>query len=456
MHFAGIGGAGMSALAEILRAHGHIITGSDRQETPLTKRLESLGIGIQYNHEPRLIRDAQYLVYSSAVHEDNPERQYAVENGIVSIRRAEVLGDLMRASFTVCVAGTHGKTTTTSLTGQVFLGAGLDPTVMVGGTLKSHGSNAVIGHGDILIAEADEYDRSFLAMYPAIAIVTNIEADHLDCYRDEDDIKNTFKKFADRIPFYGALIACADDANTAVLANQVSCAVITYGLNVEADYQATNIRFIGGHSRFAVFHHGVALGEIDVPLSGLHNVSNALAAITCGIEMKIPFAVIRKSLTSFAGVRRRFELLGSINGISVFDDYAHHPSEIAATLSAARHTGLRRVVAVFQPHLYSRTRDFMSQFADSLSHADAVVVCGIYKAREEAIPGVSAEGIVKKMNENGYTDVRYVENKSDVAEAIVTRLESGDLIVLMGAGDICDIGTDLLERIRHSATHRSE
>lgn len=443
IHMIGIGGAGMCPLAEVLQAKGHRITGSDRISSAATVRLESLGIKIQFNHEPSLVKDADLLVYSSAVREDNPERVYAGQNGIVSMRRAEVLGELMRANFTICISGTHGKTTTTSMTGEVFSDAGLNPTVLVGGMIRSAQSHAVLGNGNIMIAESDEYDRSFLAMYPSLAIITNIEADHLDCYGTLQNIKDAFVYFTERIPFYGAVIACNDDPGVRDIIPRIKRSVITYGLNDSADYYAEQINFSFGKSSFTVKRKGELLGIINLNLPGIHNVSNAMAVIAVATEMGIEFSSIAHTLSRFQGVRRRFEIVGEARGVTVIDDYAHHPGEIRATLDAARRSGYQRIVAVFQPHLYSRTRDLMDEFASSLRMADMVYVTDIYKAREEPIPGVSSEMIVKKIIESGHSHAVYIANKDDIVTSLKDSVKEGDAVIMMGAGDIWECAARL-------------
>jgi UDP-N-acetylmuramate--alanine ligase len=449
IHFIGIGGAGMNALAEIMTHYGHRVTGSDMKKSTITDRLETLGIGIQYDHRPGLIEGADLVVYSSAVRPDNPERQYALEHKIACIRRAEMLGDLMRAKFSIGISGTHGKTTTTSLVGQALSHAGFDPTIIVGGTMRGRGANAVVGGGTVLVAEADEYDRSFLCMYPSIAVITNIEADHLDCYRDIADIRDSFCSYAARVPFYGALIVCADDSNAMEVSARLQKPVVTYGTAENAGYRAVDIEQGSGVSSFCVMRDGKKLGRIEIPLGGLHNVRNSCAAVAVCCEMGIGFDVICGGLKTFSGIRRRFEIIGRERGVTVVDDYAHHPSEIAATLSAARVSGFSRVIAVFQPHLYTRTRDFLGEFASSLAAADKVFVTGIYKAREDPIAGVSAAGIVERMNAAGFTQAAYIENKDSVINAVLSDAREGDGVVLMGAGDICEIGPRLIERLQN-------
>jgi len=442
IHMVGIGGAGMSPLAEVLLSRGHTVTGSDKAVSDASRRLETLGIKVQYDHEPNLVKGAELLVYSSAVREDNPERRYAVENGIPEIRRAEVLGDIMRSNFTICVAGTHGKTTTTSLIGTMLTDAKMSPTVLVGGMLRSVGSHAIVGDGGIVVAEADEYDRSFLAMYPTMAVITNIEADHLDCYADLDDIKNAFVEFTDRVPFDGVVIACIDDEGVRSVLPRIRRSVVTYGTDEKADFRAVNIKFNGKWTEFSVvYKRGLEIGHVSIGIPGMHNVMNTLASLAVATETDIRFSVAADSASKFLGVKRRFEIVGCADGVTVVDDYAHHPGEIAATIAAARSRGYERVVAVFQPHLYTRTRDFMERFAISLSAADMVVVTDIYKAREQPIPGVNAEDIVGKIKN---VEAFYVKDKNDVIKKLRGKVNSGDAVIFMGAGDIWEVAKDFV------------
>jgi UDP-N-acetylmuramate--alanine ligase len=449
IHLAGIGGAGMSGLAELLHAYGHTVTGSDRAPSPVTARLEALGVKVQYGHSPDLVRKAGLLIYSSAIREENPERTYARNHGIAQIRRAEALGDLMRAFTCVCVSGTHGKTTTTSLVGGIFGEAALQPTVLVGGTLIREGAPVVVGESGLMVAEADEYDRSFLAMYPTIAIITNIEADHLDCYKDLDDIKNTFVAFTNRIPFYGAVVCCGDDPGVRDIIPRIGRTRITYGLGQGAEYSARDIDFVEGKASFEVVRREEALGRIALTIPGLHNVVNALGATAAAMEMGVTFDVVRAALGKFAGVKRRFEIVGRARGVTVIDDYAHHPGEIKAALDAARRSGFKQITAVFQPHLYSRTRDFMDDFAISLGKADTVMIADIYTAREEPIAGVSAETIVKKLREMGHADAHFIARKEDIMTAIASRVVEGEAVVVMGAGDIGQMAYGLAEVLRN-------
>jgi UDP-N-acetylmuramate--alanine ligase len=449
IHMAGIGGAGMNPIAELLHSLGHTVTGSDKACSAATIRLESMGIKVQYSHEPVLVRDAEILVYSSAVREDNPERIFARENNITEIRRAEMLGELMRAQYAVCISGTHGKTTTTTLTGTIFHDAGLAPTVLAGGLIKSTESNALIGKGNYMIAEADEYDRSFLAMYPSLAIITNIEADHLDCYGDLESIRDAFVKFTDRLPFYGAVIVCKDDPGVRDILGKIQRTCITYGISEKADYTAQNISFSNGKPSFTVMRGGSALGEVTLNIPGIHNVSNSLASIAAATELGIPFESIKSTLRKFQGVGRRFEIVGEEKGVTIVDDYAHHPGEIRATLDAARRSGYRRVIAVFQPHLYTRTRDFMDGFAQSLAAADSVIVTDIYKAREEPIAGVSSKTMVEKIKLSGHDDAVHIPDSKDVVAIIKSKVKNGDVVVVMGAGDIWQIAARCAEELRN-------
>jgi UDP-N-acetylmuramate--alanine ligase len=449
IHFIGIGGAGMCPMAEVMAQNGYTVSGSDMQQTAATKRLESLHIRIQYHHDPDLIRERELCVYSSAIKEDNPELAYARDHGITCMKRAAMLGDIMRAYFSIGVAGTHGKTTTTSLIGNVFRDAGKDPMVIVGGAFRESESNAIVGGGRLLIAEADEYDRSFLHMFPAIAVVTNIEVDHLDIYTDLSDIIEAFVEYVNKVPFYGMVVVCADDAVTTQIIPRINRTCMTYGTSELADYRAEAIRFEKSVSEFTVYTKNRLLGTITLPLSGLHNIRNALAAVAVASEMDISFSVIKQSLESFSGIKRRFEIMGSEKEITVIDDYAHHPSEIAATLSAAKQAGFTRLIAVFQPHLYSRTRDFCGEFAQSLAAADMAVVTEIYKAREEPINGVRGMSIIEKMHEQEYANTHFVKKIEEIPELLTPLLQPGDGVILMGAGDIGSISRPLLERIQH-------
>ena len=439
----------MSGLAELLRYYGHRVTGSDRVVSAAVMRLERMGIQVQTGHEPRLVKDAELLIYSSAIRADNPERIFASECGITELRRAEALGELMRTFSAICIAGTHGKTTTASLVGAILTEANLEPTILVGGTLLREKSPLVIGNGSIMVAEADEYDRSFLAMYPTMALITNVDMDHLDCFTDFDDIKRAFMAFTARLPFYGALVCCIDDAGVRDILPRLTCSFITYGSLPDADYSARAIEFTGNRTSFDAFHGVTKLGRITLAIPGIHNVVNAMGALAVAMEMGVPFDCIGKALGEFGGVKRRLEVVGCQRSVTVIDDYAHHPREIAATLEAVRRGGYSRITAVFQPHLFTRTRDFLDDFAWSLAKADRVVVTAIYPAREEPISGVTAETIVEKLRMLGRADAHYCPRAADIVATVVAHAADGEAVVLMGAGDITETARPILEALRH-------
>lgn len=451
IHMIGIGGAGMSPLAELLVHLGYTVTGSDRQQSEVSRRLESLGVCVQYDHTPSLVKQAELLVYSSAIKEDNHERQFASTHGIIQIRRAELLGDLMRAQPTICVSGTHGKTTTTSLIGTLLLNAAFDPVVLVGGMLREQKTHALIGSGQLMVAEADEYDRSFLAMYPTVAVITNIDVDHLDCYRDFEDIKETFVKFIKKVPFFGDVVACIDDDGVVEVLREVTANITTCSVEKEADYEAKNITFGKNRTTFTVVEHGAVLGEIAIPVPGIHNIRNALAAIAVARIMEIDIGVIKSTLSVFKGVHRRFEFLATVNNIRVIDDYAHHPKELAATIEGARQCGAGRIVAVFQPHLYTRTRDFMDSFVEVLMQADIVYVTEIYCAREEPVPGVTASEIVDRLARRGHGRSRFVADRKDLSDTIMPELRPDDYVLFMGAGDITESAGEMAEVLNGQA-----
>lgn len=455
IHFVGAGGVGMSGLAEILLllATPLQISGCDQTRSEITDHLEKLGAKIRIGHDPVHLEDADLLVISSAVGEGNAEVAAARARGIPVIRRAEMLGEIMRLKQGIAVAGTHGKTTTTSLTGMVLTEAGFDPTIVVGGRVHILGTNARLGKGDYLVAEADEYDRSFLALTPVVAVITNVEADHLDTYRDLPDILDAFSTFANRVPFFGSIVLCMDDAGARSLLPRIQKRVVTYGASTPAQVTAERVRLHPGGTTFAVrdADQGV-LGEVRLRLPGMHNVANALAAIAVGRELLIPFDVIARALEAFTGVVRRFETKGERGGVLVVDDYAHHPTEIAATLSAARQVyPERRLVALFQPHLFSRTRDFAAEFGRSLAAADVALVLDVYPSRETPLPGVTGEIVARAVRDarGGDTRVTYIAEKKDVVESLERTLCPGDLLLTLGAGDVVTFGEEFLRRGRN-------
>ncbi len=447
LHFVGIGGAGMSGLAEILHNLGYAVTGSDSTPSEITKYLESLGIGIHSEHGAANLGSADVVVISSAVGEDNPEVVEARRLGRPVIKRAEMLGELMRLKFSVGVAGTHGKTTTTSMIGRILQAAGFGPTLVVGGVVAELGTGASLGEGDYLVAEADEYDRSILAMFPSLAVVLNIEPDHLDCYEDMDDLRGSFLEYINRVPFYGSAVLSADDENLAGLIPKVQRPHVTFGFSPEADYRAVDIESHEGRSRFSVFRREDRLGEITLQIPGRYNVANALAAAATGCELEVPFEVIARTLNGFRGVTRRFEIVGEAGGVLVVDDYAHHPTELRAVLAAAREAYDRRLIVVFQPHLYSRTRDFVNEFAEVLAAADHCILTDIYPAREEPIEGVTSDSIRRAAEKNGATHFSYVGVKENALAEIERLVRSGDLVMTIGAGSITHLRQMILERL---------
>ncbi|RKX20331.1 MAG: UDP-N-acetylmuramate--L-alanine ligase [Candidatus Zixiibacteriota bacterium] len=445
LYFVGIGGAGMSGIAEILHNLGYTIKGSDNSPSSVTEYLHNLGITIYNEQIADNVSDADVVVISSAISKDNPEVKKANELGIPVIKRAEMLGELMRLKFSIGVAGTHGKTSTTSMIGRIVQLADLKPTIIVGGIVAELGTGASLGSGDYLIAEADEYDKSFLAMYPSIAVITNLEADHLDCYDGLEDLKNSFLSFMNRVPFYGSVILSADDENLMKLRPHLNRPSSTFGFTVESDYRAVNVKSANGQSVFSVYHNEDLLGEAVLNVPGRYNVSNALAAIATCHQIEIPFEVIADALRQFKGVGRRFERVAEINDILLFDDYAHHPTEVKATLEMAKNEYKRRIIVVFQPHLFSRTKEFAEKFAEVLAIADKCILTDIYPAREKPIEGVTSELILKYANEMKIGDFEYVGKKRNAPDKVLEIAQSGDLIITMGAGSITHIKNEISE-----------
>ena len=451
LHFVGAGGVGMSGIAEILLLATPLeISGCDLARSDVTARLEKLGAKISIGHDPGHLENADLVVISSAVAESNAEVAAARARGIPVIRRAEMLGEIMRLKQGVAVAGTHGKTTTTSLTGMVLTEAGFDPTIVVGGQVHILGTNARLGKGDYLVAEADEYDRSFLELTPVVAVITNVEADHLDTYRDLEDILDAFATFANRVPFFGSVVACVDDPGVQRLLPRIKKRVVTYGESPDAQLSARSLRLEATSTTFDAWDAREGrLGAVRLRLPGRHNVLNALAAIAAGRELLIPFETIARALAAFTGVVRRFELKGEREGVLVVDDYAHHPTEIRATLAAARQVyPERRLVALFQPHLFSRTRDFTDDFGAALAAADVNVVMDVYPSRERPIPGVTGELVADAARRAGHTRTIYTHDKKRVVDCLEQTLRAGDLLVTLGAGDVVKFGEEYLKRGR--------
>lgn len=446
LHMVGIGGAGMSGIAEVLHENGFVVTGSDMGEGSVIDYLKHLGIRVDSKHEAKNVEDADLVVYSSAIPYDNPELVEARARRIPVIRRAEMLGELMRMKYTLAIAGTHGKTTTTSIVGEIWEEAGLDPTIIVGGVVKGKGSGAKVGKGDYLIAESDEFDRSFLSMMPSSAIVTNIDADHLDTYENIDEIKEAFVQFVNKIPFYGQAILCIDDPNVQQIYSKVRKPVITYGFSRQAKYHIDNLRFEKGYPHFEIFNDGVSLGEFQLQIPGRHNVLNATAAVALAIEEGIDVEVARRAVAAFEGVQRRFELIGEKNDILVFDDYAHHPTEATATLQGFRDAfPERRVIVAFQPHLFSRTRDQHDAFGSAFANCDVLLCTDIYPARERPIEGVTGALVSDSALAFGHRNARFVGDQQNLLPILKEELRPGDVVVLMGAGNIWKLGQKILE-----------
>jgi UDP-N-acetylmuramate--alanine ligase len=439
IHFVGIGGAGMSGIAEILLEYKLDVSGCDQASSDVTDRLRRLGAGVHEGHSASHLDEVELVVISSAVADANPEVQEARRRGIPVVRRAEMLGELMRLKYGIAVAGTHGKTTTTSLVGTVLTEAALDPTVIVGGRLRLSGTGARLGRSQYLVAEADEFDRSFLRLTPVIAVITTIDRDHLDTYRDLEEIGDAFVSFASRVPFFGRVIVCLDDPQVRhILPRIADRRIVTYGLSPQAELSAVDIEARSWGSRFAVRSlRGGLLGEIEMPMPGRHNVANALAAVGVGLTLRIGWDEIAGAIAGFKGVHRRFEPMGSWRGAAVVDDYAHHPTEVAATLDAARQTFPKaRVHAVFQPHLFSRTRDLADEFGNALLGADRAVVTDVYPSREAPLAGVTGELVVEAARQSGHRNVVYCRDWHDVPAVLAAEVAAGDVVLTLGAGDI--------------------
>jgi len=448
LHMVGIGGSGMSGIAEILLNMGYPVSGSDLADSPVVDRLKKLGALVSIGHKSENLNNCDAVIISSAVSADNPEVMAAIQLKLPVIRRAEMLGELMRVKYGIAIAGTHGKTTTTSMVGTVLSEAGLDPTIIVGGILSKLGSSARMGHSDYLVAEADEYDRSFLDLIPSIAVITNLEPEHMECYADFNDLRGAFLQFANRVPFFGRVIICLDDPTLQEMYGDFKRNTLTYGLLPHADINARNLRFSPNGSSSEVYIGKTLAGELRLQVIGQHNVKNALAALGVALELDISFDAARNALESFTGVRRRFELKGSINGIDIYDDFAHHPTELNATIKAIRNSFKRRLVVIFQPHLYSRTRSFYKQFGAVLMEADKVIVTNIYPSREKPVPGIDGKMIADVLISLGHTDFKYIPNMDEIPRILAGELLEGDIVITVGAGNIARVGTALLEVLR--------
>jgi UDP-N-acetylmuramate--alanine ligase len=454
VHFVGIGGVGMCGLAEILHNLGCQVSGSDLADGAALERLRGLGIQVSVGHDARQIRDADVVVVSSAVRAGNPEVQEAERRHVPVIPRAEMLAEIMRMKEGIAVAGSHGKTTTTSLIAHVLDAAGLDPTAVIGGRVRGSGgdpaaaaSGARLGRGDLLVAEADESDGSFLRLAPVVAVVTNVEPEHLDHWGSYEALLEGFAAFANRVPFFGAAVVGLDDAGVRQLLPRLTRRTVTYGFSVQADFVASEVEAQGSGMRFHVRRAGVRLGEVNLPLPGRHNVQNALACLAVALEADVPFRTAADALEGFGGVERRFETKGSAHGVRVVDDYGHHPTEIRATLAAARGLHSGRILVVFQPHRYTRTQDLFDAFTDCFHDADRLIVTAIYSAGEEKIPGVESAALVEAIRARGHRGVELVADLQRIPEVLVPDLRAGDLVITLGAGSVTQLGPKLLQAL---------
>ena len=445
IHFVGIGGIGMSGIAEVLINLGYKVSGSDLNKTDITERLQLLGAVIQYKHVRENILDVDVVVISSAIKAGNPEVDEAKERKIPVIRRAEMLAELMRLKYGIAVAGTHGKTTTTSLLATILTEAKFDPTIVIGGKLKSLESNAVLGEGDFLVAEADESDGSFLNLSPTMAVVTNIDREHMDHYSDENELKESFLSFVNKVPFYGVSVLCLDHKVVQSLIPKLEKRYKTYGISSQADVKAENIEYLELKTLFDVWIDLENLGRIELNMTGTHNVLNCLAAVTIAMELDVPFKIIQSAMNSFQGIQRRFELKGTVNNITVIDDYGHHPKEIIVTLDGVQKSFPGKTVNVlFQPHRYSRTHDLLNEFATCFNQADRLIVTDIYAAGEKNINDISSEILVNKIKEHGHKNVVYVSTDKDIYSSLKEIVKPNDVLITMGAGNVFKYGEEFI------------
>jgi UDP-N-acetylmuramate--alanine ligase len=450
IHFVGIGGIGMSGIAELLLNLDHQVSGSDLQETEITRRLESLGASVYYSHQPQQVAGADVVVVSSAIDSNNPEVLAANRDyHLPVIRRAEMLAELMRLKYAVLVAGAHGKTTTTSMVGTVLAEGGLDPTVVIGGRLNAWGTNAKLGKGDFVVAEADESDGTFLLYSPTISLVTNIDTEHLDFYKDLDEIKETFLEFMNQVPFYGLNILCLEDENIQSLLPRIKKRLVTYGFSAQADFQARDISFDGLSGFYLAYYRGQELGEVRLSIPGWHNVLNSLGAVAVGHELEIPFPAICRGLQEMTGVQRRFQIKGEVSGITVIDDYGHHPNEIKAVLKTiAESFPVHRRYVLFQPHRFTRTRALFEDFTTAFYQSDVLFVTDIYAASEPSIPGVHAGKLATAIQEHGHGNIRYVPNPMDIIPILMEEVREKDVVLTLGAGNIWQTGEEFLKRLQ--------
>ena len=448
IHFVGIGGIGMSGIAEVLLNLGYKVSGSDMNLSDTTKHLKDIGAIIYKGHAASNIAGADVVVISSAVSQENEEVKAAKKLLIPVIPRAEMLAELMRLKYGIAVAGAHGKTTTTSIIATVLTRGNIDPTVVIGGKLNSFGTNAKLGQGDFLLAEADESDGSFLKLSPTIAVVTTIDEEHLDYYKNLDAIKKAFLSFVNKVPFYGIAILCLDDKNIQDIIPSVEKRYVTYGFSAQADFAGKDIELKGFESSFKVINRGKDLGRFILKMPGLHNVYNALAAVAVGLELEIDIDAIKKAFAEFSGVQRRFQVKGEINGVMVVDDYGHHPAEIKATLAAAKSGWDKRTIVIFQPHRYTRTKDLMKDFATAFYQADVLILTDIYAAGETPIEGVTGERLYETIKGHGHKEVMFIKNKNEIPDYVLKMLKKDDIVITLGAGDVWKIGGEIVERIQ--------
>ena len=455
VHFIGIGGSGMSGIAELLHNLGYKVSGSDVAESENIKHLQQLGIDITMEHLPKNITSADVIVYSSAIQQENIELQAAHDSAIPVIRRAEMLAELMRMKYGIAIAGTHGKTTTTSLVSTILAQAKLDPTIVIGGRLSSLGSNAYLGKGDFLVAEADESDGSFLKLSPTIAVVTTLDEEHMEFYGSLEKLKATFLDFINKVPFYGAAILCLDQGNIQDLIPGIKKRFISYGLLGQTDLMATRIEARGLRSSFDVIWMGKKLGRVHLNIPGIHNIYNSLAAIGVSLELDVPFKIIKETLGSCQSADRRFQIKEHINDIYVVDDYGHHPTEIKATLATGKgvlateeQSWNRRLIVVFQPHRYTRTRDLLTDFYTSFYQSDILIVTDIYPAGEKPIEGVNAELIADGVKLHGHRDVRYIPDKEEIPSSVIEIVRPGDMILTLGAGSIWKVNQQIVDMLK--------
>jgi len=453
IHFVGIGGIGMSGIAEVLLNLGYEVSGSDMASSDTTARLDDLGAAVHIGHAASNLGNADVVVTSTAVRPDNPEILAAHARNIPVIPRAEMLAELLKMKFSIAVSGSHGKTTTTSMVATVLAQGGLDPTMIIGGKLASIGSNARLGDGETIVAEADESDGSFLKLSPCLSVITNIDREHLDHYRDIEEIREAFLQFANIVPFYGATVLCMDDPNVQQILPMIKRRVITYGMSPDADYRAEGIVYAGDSTIYSLFEKNVLLGTVKLHVPGAFNIYNSLAAAAVAREMEIAFPVIKQGMESFRGVHRRLEVRGVEGGVTVVDDYGHHPTEIRATLSAARQVWKERIIVVFQPHRYTRTKALFEEFTTAFDDADIILVTDIYAASEEPIPGITAENLCMGIREKGLKDARHISSFDQIAERLLEIARPSDVIITQGAGNVWKVGDAFLKKAAEKKGH---